>query len=64
MQTQIDGMRNDIKVAVDERNRTQKKLLETTDNLKNSVAERQRLEKLKRRIGHPDPEVKEVSRLS
>src|SRR5271157_3717174 len=50
LQTAIDGMRNDIKVAVDERNNTQKNLVDTTDKLMNAVAERERLEKLQREL--------------
>jgi chromosome segregation ATPase len=46
MQTQIDGMRGDIKLAVDERNRAQKKLVDANDSLMNAVAELQRLQKL------------------
>ena len=50
LQTAIDGMQKDIKVTVDERNSTQKKLVETTDLLMNAVAEKQKLEKLQREL--------------
>jgi hypothetical protein len=50
LQTAIDGMRSDIKVAVDERNATQKKLVDVTDDLMNAVAERDKLEKLQRQL--------------
>ncbi|MGO9108993.1 MAG: hypothetical protein ACLP9L_07150 [Thermoguttaceae bacterium] len=50
LQTAIDGMRNDIKVAVDERNGIHKNLVHTTDELMNAVAERDRLEKLQREL--------------
>jgi len=50
METEIEGMRNNIKVAVDERISTQKKLVDTTDDLMNAVAERQKLEKLQREL--------------
>ncbi len=43
-------MRNDIKVTVDERNKPQKNLVDTTDCLMNAVAERKRLEKLQREL--------------
>jgi len=46
LQTTVEGMQKDIKLAVDERNLTQKKLVDTTDLLNNAVAERERLEKL------------------
>ena len=50
LQTEIGGMRNDIKVTVDERNKAQKELVDTTDLLMNAVAERQKLEKLQREL--------------
>jgi len=50
METEIEGMRNNIKVAQDERGLMQKKLIDTTDDLMNAVAERQRLEKLQREL--------------
>ena len=46
MQVEIEAMRGAIKVAVDERNSTAKKLVETTNDLNNTAAERLRLEKL------------------
>jgi len=60
LQTAIDGMRNDIKVAVDERNNTQKNLVDTTDKLMNAVAERERLEKLQRELLAQIVKIKEV----
>ena len=60
LQTAIDGMRNDIKVAVDERNRTQKNLVDTTDQLMNAVAERGRLEQLQRTLG---AQIQELNKL-
>ena len=60
LQTAIDGMRNDIKVAVDERNGTQKKLVDTTDQLMNAVAERDRLEKLQQALA---AQILELNRL-
>ena len=60
MQTEIEGMRNNIKVAVDERNSTQKKLVDTTDDLMNAVAERQKLEKLQRELATQIMKMKEV----
>jgi predicted Holliday junction resolvase-like endonuclease len=50
LQTTIDGMRQEIKVAVDTRNATQKNLIDTNDKLLNAVAERERLEKLNRTL--------------
>ncbi len=46
MQVEIEAMRGAIQVAVDQRNSTAKKLVETTNDLNNTAAERIRLEKL------------------
>jgi len=46
METENEGMRNNIKVARDDRDAIRKKLVDTTDDLMNAVAERKRLEKL------------------
>jgi small-conductance mechanosensitive channel len=50
LQTVIDGLRGEIKVAVDQRNLTQKELLDKNDRLLTAVAERERLEKLQREL--------------
>ena len=60
LQTEIAGMRNDIKVTVDERNNAQKKLVDTTDQLMNAVAERQKLEKLERELAAQIIKLKEA----
>ncbi len=46
LQTEIAGMRNDIKTAVEQRDATQTKLVKVTDDVTNAVAERDRLQKL------------------
>ena len=46
LRTQIDLMRKEIDVAVEQRNQIQKKLMDATDLLNNTAAERERLEKL------------------
>jgi hypothetical protein len=60
LQTAIDSMGKDIKVAVDERNAKQKELVNTTDQLMNAVAERQRLEKLGRELAAQNLKLKEL----
>jgi hypothetical protein len=61
LQTTIDGMRQEIKVAVDTRNATQKQLIDTNDKLLNSVAERERLEKLSRTLAQQLAELRQVA---
>ncbi len=50
LQTEIDGMRNDIKLTVEERNKAQKDLVDATDALQNALNEVRRLEKLQREL--------------
>jgi hypothetical protein len=50
LQTSIDGMRTDIKVATDQRDSTQKVLVTTNDRLLNEINERDRLQKLQREL--------------
>ena len=60
LQVAIDGMRTDIKVTVDERNKVQSELVDTTDKLMNSVAEREKLEKLQRQLVDQINKLKEM----
>jgi len=60
LQTAIDGMQKEIKIGVDERNSTQKTLLDTTDKLMNAVAERERLMKLQRELAAQSIKLKEL----
>ena len=49
---------------MDERDSTQKKLVDTTDDLMNAVAERQKLEKLQRELAAQIMKLKEVLAVS
>jgi hypothetical protein len=60
LQATIDTMRSDIKVAVDQRNKTQADLTKTTDELMNAVAERGRVEKLERELSEQLIKAKEA----
>ncbi|MEI8373019.1 MAG: hypothetical protein WCJ35_09340 [Planctomycetota bacterium] len=60
LQTAIDRMRDAIKTGVEERNSTQKVLLDTTDKLMNAVAERERLVKLGKELAAQSLKLKEA----
>ncbi len=60
LQIAIDGMRDNYKLTVDERNKLQKALVDTNDKLMNAVAEQVRLDKLGRELAAQIIKLKEL----